>query len=147
MKHMGEAVDQVCRQEHQALSAQGDSSLAGTRFVWLCAREHLPSRYWEDYYGLKDSDRQTARAWAIKENLRCLWNYKTLRWAEPFWKRWYVWATHSRLEPLKKAARTFKDHLYGILTYFDHPITNAMTEGINSKIETVWNTACGYRNK
>jgi len=147
MKHMGEAVDTVRRQEHRALCAQGDTTLAGTRYVWLYARENLPSRYWEDYYALRDSDLKTARAWAIKENLRRLWSYRTLRGAEAFWKRWYFWATHSRLEPVKKVTKTLKSHLYGILSYFAHPITNAMSEGINSKIETLWKTACGYRNK
>lgn len=147
MKHMGEAVDAVRRQEHRALSAQGDTSLTGTRYLWLYASENVPSRYWEDYYALRHSDLKTARAWGIKENLRRLWDYKTLRWGEPFWKRWFFWATHSRLEPVKKAAWTFKNHLYGILNYFAHPITNAMSEGINSKIETLWKSACGYRNK
>jgi len=147
MQHMGEAVDTVRRQEHRTLAEQGDTTLAGTRYVWLYSRENLPSRYWSDFYALKDSDLKTARAWAIKENLRRLWNYQTLRWAEPFWKRWYFWATHSRLEPVRKVAKTLKDHLYGILSYFAHPITNAMSEGINSKIETLWKTACGYRNK
>jgi transposase len=147
MQHMGKAVDQVRRQEHRVLSEQGNDVLANTRYVWLYSRENLPSRYWEDFYALKDSDLKTARAWAIKENLRNLWNYKTLRWAEPFWKRWYFWATHSRLEPVKAAARTIKNHLYGILSYFEHPITNAMSEGINSKIATIWKAACGYRNK
>jgi transposase len=60
--------------------------------------------------------------------------YKTLRGAELFWKRWYFWASHSRLEPVRKVAKTLKTHLYGILNYFAHPITNAMTEGINSRI-------------
>jgi transposase len=147
MQHLGEAVDTVRRQEHRALTEQGDTTLAGTRYVWLYSRENLPSRYWHDFYALKDSDLKTARAWAIKENLRRLWTYQSLRWAEPFWKRWYFWATHSRLEPVKKVAKTLKEHLYGILSYFAHPITNAMSEGINSKIETLWKTACGYRNK
>jgi len=31
------------------------------------------------------------------------------------------------------------------LTYFKHPITNAVTEGLNSKIQTVKQMACGFR--
>lgn len=147
MKHMGEALDTVRRQENKALLARGDESLAGTRSVWLYAPENLPKRYWQDYYALGGSDLKTARAWAIKENLRRLWHDKTLRGAAPFWKRWYFWASHSRLEPVRKVAKTLKAHLYGILSYFAHPITNAMTEGINSRIETLWKTACGYRNE
>jgi transposase len=147
MKHMVEAVDAVRRHEHNTLLAQGNTMLTGTRYIWLYSRENLPSRYWEDFYALKNTDLKTARAWAIKESVRRLWDYKTLRWAEPYWKRWYFWATHSRLEPVKKAAKTFKNHLYGILNYFAHRITNAMTEGLNSKIDTIWNAARGFRNK
>jgi len=147
MQHMGEAVDTVRRREHRKLMEKGDTTLLGTRYVWLYSRENLPSRYWEDYYALRNSDLKTARAWAIKENLRRLWSYRTLRGAEPFWRRWYFWATHSRLEPVQKVAKSLKNHLYGILSYFTHPITNAMSEGINSKIETLWKAACGFRNK
>jgi transposase len=76
-----------------------------------------------------------------------MFSYLSAYGAEPYWKRWYFWATHSRLEPVKKVAKTFKNHLYGILNYFAHRITNAMTEGINSQIDTIWSAARGYRNK
>jgi len=148
MKHMNDAVDAVRREEHRRLLArQGRSSLTGTRYMWLYSKEQVPQRYWGTYYALRDSDLKTARAWAIKENLRRLWDYKTLRGAQPYWKRWYFWATHSRLEPVKKAAKTLKAHLYGIFNYFTHRITNAMTEGINSRIDELWAAGRGYRNK
>ena len=67
--------------------------------------------------------------------------------AEKYFKAWYFWATHSRLEPIIEAARTLKRHLPNLLTYFKHWITNATSEGINSKIQTVKLMACGYRNR
>ena len=48
---------------------------------------------------------------------------------------------------MKKIANTLKTHLYGVLTYSKHRITNATTEGINSQIETLRKAACGFRNK
>lgn len=51
------------------------------------------------------------------------------------------------MEPAKKVAKTLKNHLFGILSYFTHPISNAMSEGINSETETPWKVACGLRNK
>ncbi len=147
MKLMNEAVDKVRQQEHKMLSGKGKSILKGTKFIWLYAQENMPSSYLEDFRSLKSTDLKTARAWAIKENLRNLWWYRTEAWAEKFWKRWYSWAIRSRLAPVKKTARTLKDHLYGILSYCKHRITNAMTESINSKIETLRKSACGYRNK
>jgi transposase len=38
-------------------------------------------------------------------------------------------------------------HIGNILTYFKHRITNAVSEGINSKIQTVKKQAYGYRNR
>ncbi len=148
MGHMGEAVDRVRREEHQKLLAQhGESVLTGTRHLWLYSKEQIPRQYWGTYYALRDSDLKTARAWAIKENLRRLWDYKTLRGAQPYWKRWYLWATHSRLEPVKKVAKMLKGRLCGVMNYFRHRITNAMAEGVNSRIRALWTKARGYRNK
>jgi transposase len=44
------------------------------------------------------------------------------------------------------AAKLIARHLPNVLTYFTHRITNAMAEGLNSKIATVQKRACGYRN-
>jgi len=64
-----------------------------------------------------------------------------------YFKRWYFWATHSRLAPVIKAANTLKTHLDNIVTYARHRITNALGESINSKIEKVKRLACGFRNR
>ena len=64
-----------------------------------------------------------------------------------YFKRWYFWATHCRLEPIKKAAKTLNTHLDNIVTYAKHRITNALAEGINTKIERIKPIACGFRNR
>jgi transposase len=85
-------------------------------------------------------DLKTGRAWAIKEALRDLWDYRRAGWALRHWKRWYSWATHSRLKPVVRAARTIQGHLGNVLTYFDHRITNATSEGLNSRIQSIKKT-------
>jgi transposase len=47
------------------------------------------------------------------------------------------------LKPVKKVARMMHDHLENVMTYFDHRITNAVSEGLNSKIQTVKKTPTG----
>jgi transposase len=147
MSHMVDAVDKVRKKENKKLSKAEGNPLKSTRYVWLYSEENLPEKYWGVLKELKASDLKTARAWAIKENLRNLWRYKRKGWAEKFWKKWYFWATHSKLEPVKKAAKTFKDHLYGMLNFIKHNITNGSVEGMNSQIDYLWNGACGFRNK
>lgn len=145
MQHINKAVDTVRKQEHRALGKE--SLLTGTKYLWLYAKENLPDRHQATFRNLRAEDLKTGRAWAIKENIRHLWSYRSPTWAERYWRRWYFWATHSRLEPVKKAAKTLKDHLYGIMNFFRHRISNGPAEGINSRIETLWKSACGFRNK
>jgi transposase len=143
MKHMTEAVDTVRKQEQRLLHEQGDDSLKGTKYVWLFSEENLPEDWDEWLARLQALHLKTGRAWAIKESLRELWGYQRKGWALRHWKHWYFWATHSRLEPVVKVARMLHGHLDNVLTYFDHRITNATSEGLNSKIQTVKKTPTG----
>jgi transposase len=140
MAHMIKAVDQVRRREHRLLQGQGDQTLTGTRYLWLFSEENLPEDYEEWFELLRQMHLHTGRAWAIKEALRHLWDYQRLGWARRHWQEWYYWATHSRLKPIVKVAKMIKNHLSNVLTYFDHRITNATSEGLNSKIQTIKKT-------
>lgn len=146
MQHMGKAVDTVRKEEHRALRAQGDESLTGSKYLWLYSQENLPEQHIVRFEELRAADLKTGRAWAIKESLRRLWNYHRLGWAEKHWRQWYFWATHSRLKPVVKAARTVERHLHNVMTFFTHRITNAVSEGLNSKIQTIKKRAYGFRN-
>ena len=146
MGHMGKAVDTVRKREHRALKAVGDETLTRSKYLWLYAEENLPAKHKERFAQLKAGHLQTARAWAIKESLRDLWGYHRTGWAERHWKGWYFWATHSRLTPVIEAARTIQRHLPNVLTFFTHRVTNAVSEGLNSKIQTIKKMAYGFRN-
>ena len=143
MKQMNEAVDTVRKEENRLLMEDDFDILKGTKYLWLFAEENIPEKMVERFTFLKECNLKTARAWAIKESLRELWQYRRRGWAELFWKQWYYWATHSRLQPVKKVARMIKVHLPNVLTYFEHRITNAVSEGLNSKIQTVKKTPTG----
>jgi len=143
MQHMNEAVDAVRKEENRRLLEDDIDMLKGTKYLWLFAEENTPEKMAERFGWIRESNLKTARAWAIKETLRGLWSYNRKGWAERYWKEWYYWATHSRLEPVKKVARMIRNHLENVLTYFDHRITNAVSEGLNSKIQTVKKTPTG----
>jgi transposase len=146
MAHMTKAVDQVRRQENKVLRPTGDERLVGTKYMWLFGEENLPAKYQVDFEALRQSNLKTARAWAIKESLRGMWDCDELEQGQQWWKRWYFWATHSRLEPVNKVAEMVKRHIDGVMNYFLHPITNAVSEGLNSTIQLLKQQARGYRN-
>jgi len=151
LQHMNTAVDKVRRAEHRRLRAQGDDTLTGSKYVWLYGEENVPDHHQERFTDLtrrRSRKRlKTARAWSLKESLRDLWRCRSRVAAEEQWRFWYGWATRARLQPVLEVARMIKRHLPNVLTYFRHRITNAMSEGIASKIQALKKMANGFRNR
>jgi transposase len=145
-KYLGEAVDKVRRQEHRELMAQGDETLKGTRQLWLYNPQNFSAEQVEEFSALKDLHLKVARAWAAKEMFSTFWNYREKGWARRFFKDWFGWVSRSRLKPVMEVAQMLKRHLEHLLTYLKHPITNAVTEGLNSKIQSLKSAARGFRN-
>jgi len=146
MKQMNQAVDRVRLTEHRRISNWGCDLLKGTKHWWLYASENLPDRYRADFAQVKDRNLQTARAWAIKETLRRLWDYRSPTWAGKFFDRWFGWAKRSKLRPVKGVADMIKSRIDNVLSYCRLQVTNGVAEGLNSKIMTIKRKCCGFRN-
>lgn len=145
--HLGNAVDQIRRQEHRTLLAQGDERLKKSKYLWLTNPKNLNHRQRSAFQSLRNSELKAARAWAIKQLAMALWGYVSRGWAERMWKRWYSWAIRCRLEPMKKVARMIKRHWQGVINAATSNVTNASSEGMNSKIQAIKRKACGFRNR
>jgi transposase len=145
-KYLGEAVDKVRRAEHKELMAQGDETLKGTRQLWLYNPQNFSPDQAEEFSALKDLQLKVARAWAAKELFSKFWEYQEEGWARRFFKDWFGWVNRSRLKPVVEVAQMLKRHLDNLLTYLKHHITNAVTEGLNSKIQSLKAAARGFRS-
>lgn len=144
-KHLNEAVDTVRRQEHKVLKEAGDETLTGSKQLWLFHPENLNENQRLQFAPLRDAELKTARAWAIRENFRWFWEYTYAGNAKKFFQQWFGWASRSRLKPVIKVAKMIKNHLDRVLTWFRHHITNAASEGFNSRIQSIKSAARGFR--
>jgi transposase len=95
---------------------------------------------------LKNQDLKTGRAWALKENFRHFWNYIYASSAADFFVDGCAWAVRCRLPPMIEKAKMLNRHLPQLLSYFRHRITNAASEGFNSRIQAIKSAARGFRN-
>jgi transposase len=145
-KELNQAVDRVRRHEHRALQAQGRETLTKTKYLWLKNPANWTLHQRERFQSLRINTLKVGRAWSIKEAFAGFWDYRYPACAKRFFDRWYFWATHSRLEPVIRAAKTLKRHFSGLLAYTTHRITNAVAEGTNGKIQLLKANARGYRN-
>jgi transposase len=145
-KYLYEAVDQVRRKEKAQLQTQPSNPLTGTKYLWLKNPQNWTQTQRQSFESLPRLGTKVARAWQLKELFKEFWLCSDLLEAQSFFGRWYSWAIRSRLKPIKEVAKTIKTHLHNLLTYFFHPISNAMTEGFNSKIQNLKHAARGFRS-
>lgn len=147
MKMLNKAVDEVRRQEAAWGTGAERIALKQTRQMWLWGEENLPERHADRFETLKASTLKTARAWRLKEMWRTFKRCLDVDDAHAFFHKWYVLVMQSKLEAVKKVARTFKAHLAGIVSLFKYGFCNALAEGVNSRIQLLMQKSCGYRNR
>ena len=135
------AIDLVRRKEVRSVPF-----LKKSRYLWLKNRGKLTVSQQSDLDWLTRMDCRTSKAYQIKLTLQRLWIHTDRADAEVFLKRWYFWATHSRMEPVIEAARSIKRHWQGILQFVDSRITTGIVEGLNSKIKTAMKRAYGFKS-
>jgi transposase len=101
VKIINDAVDQVRRVEQK-----GQILLRGTRYLWLRNPANLSDRQRATLDSLPTRHLKTARAYQIRLAFQDLYQQPSAEAAAGFLKKWYFWATHSRLEPMIDAAHT-----------------------------------------
>ena len=136
------AVDQVRRYEaktHQGL-------LKGTKYLWLTNPKHWTPWQVDQYDALKERELNTGKAWAYQELFQEFYTCDQEEAGRNFFKKWYEDVIQSGLAPLIKVANTFQKYLSRIVSYLSYRITNAVAEGINSKIQQIKSAARGFRS-
>lgn len=142
VKILNEAVDKVRREESKSTDL-----LKGARYVFLKNKINLTKKQSKKLEELSISklNLKSVRALHIRENFQQIYNADTQDDFELLLKKWYFWATHSRLEPIKQAAYTIKRHYPGVLKWFESKINNGILEGLNSIIQACKSKARGYK--
>jgi transposase len=140
VKLINEAVDEVRRTEQKSRA-----ELKKSRYLWLKNPQNLSDRQRAQLDGLSSSNLKTGRAYRIRLAFQELYQQPASQ-AEAFLKKWYWWATHSRLTPIIDVARTVKRHWNGILRWFHTKIANGIMEAINSLVQAAKAKARGYRS-
>jgi len=141
MKIINEAVDRVRRAEQKE-----HPELVHSRYIWLKNPDKLTKKQTSklEKLTLKRVNLKTSRAYHIKLNFQEIFNQPPES-AEALLKKWFFWATHSRLQPIIDTAYTIKRHWNGVLQWFKSKINNGVLEGINSLIQASKARARGYR--
>jgi transposase len=143
VRHLLNAVDDVRKEEAKRLDSD---LLKKTRYIWLKNPWNLTEIQKTKLSDLEKINLKVNRAYILKEAFRRFWDYSYPAWAKKYLDRWFWWATHSRLEPIRKFAWMIRRHQDDILNYFKVRIDNGAVEGLNNKAKSISHRAYGYRS-
>lgn len=150
VKLMNECLIEVRRSLFHELEHLMDKKiLKGTRWLLLKNPENLdksrnePQRLQEAL----NLNEPLMTAYYLKEDLRQFWSQPDKETAEIAIQSWIDRATSTGIGPLMKVARTIAAYRFGILAWYDHPISSGPMEGTNNKIKVMKRQAYGFRDQ
>jgi transposase len=141
MKLIGEAVDEVRRQEVKEYP-----ELKKTRYVWLKNPSNLTARQAEMLEALRNANLKTAEAYRMRVTLQDFYEQANPGAAKLFLQEWIAMVLASGIEPMAKVAQTLQAHTEGVLRWFRSGLSNGFLEGLNSLVKAAKAKARGYRN-
>jgi transposase len=144
--HVVQALNKA-RDEVRRAEQKQNPLLKQSRYVWLKNPENLTAEQKKKLETLRFENLKTAKVYQMKLTFQDIYrNVIEPEAAEAAIKKWLSWAVRSRLEPIKRFAKTVKNHWGGILRYFKSRLTSGAMEGINSRIQEIKRRARGFRN-
>jgi len=148
MQQFGKALDEIRAEEAKKLVKDGyEPVLKKSRWCLLKRPENLTDKQTVKLKELLKYNLKTMRAYLQREDFQRLWEYKSATWAGKFLDEWTRRVMRSRLEPMKKVARTLRNHQPLILNWFRArgAISSGAVEGLNNKVKLVTRKSYGFR--
>ena len=145
--NLSKALDQVRAEEAKKLSKQGWDILKRSRWLLLRRRKRLTGKQRFKLRQILQWDLRTVRAYLLVEGLQAMWEFRSPRHAGKFLDAWCRQAMRSRLEPVKKVARSLREHRELIVNWFraKKRYNAGIVEGLNLQVKLRFRKAFGFR--
>lgn len=145
---LNKAIDEVRASEAKRMERDGyEPLLKHSRWCLLKNPSNLTDKQDEKLGDLLQYNLKTVRAYLLKEQFQLLWDYVYPASAGKFIDRWCTSTMRSKIEPMKKIARTIRAHRELILNWFRArgTISGGSVEGLNNKLKVTVRRAYGFR--
>lgn len=127
----------------------GKDVLKGIRWLLLKHPEDLDHEH-DEHKRLHDAlvlNQPLALAYYMTDEFRRFWEMPDKDAAARFLDRWIERAKATDVAVLRQLGRSMENHRYGLLAWYDFPISTGPLEGTNNKIKTLQRQAYGYRDQ
>jgi len=145
---LNKAIDEVRAGEHRQMQKDGyEPVLKNSRWCLLKRGENLSKKQEAKLKDLLQYNLRSVRAYLLKEDFNGFWEYVSPAWAEKFLDRWCTRVMRSKIEPMKKVAKTIRNHKPLILNWFKakKAFSSGVVEGLNNKAKVTTRNSYGFR--
>jgi transposase len=142
------AIDEIRAGEARQLIKDGyEPVLKKSRWCLLKRPENLTDTQRIKLRDVLRYNLKSVRAYLFKEYFQRFWEYDSPTWAGKFLDQWCSDIMRSRIDPLKKFARTLRNHRELLLNYFRarKAFSSGIVEGLNNKAKVTMRKAYGFR--
>jgi len=147
VKLMNEKLDEVRRRLWREAEGLMKQTVKGTRYLLLMRRDRLGEEQLPKLAAALAANEPLWKGYVIKEMMRLIWEQPTRSKMAAYVREWCLLAAGSGVGPIMRMAKTVAAHLSGIVSWWDHPISNGRMEGINNKIKTMLRQHYGLRDE
>lgn len=149
IKHLGEALDEIRKQEYARLTGKDRRYIKGQKWVLLSNRENLTLDGKASLKALLKANKRLQTAYLLKETFGQLWSYQTEGWARRFFENWKAALKWRRLRPYENFVKLIERHWDGIAAYSkpENKVPLGFVEGLNNKIRVIQRRAYGLRDE
>lgn len=144
IKKVNEAVDTIRKQEFAKAAEEERIQMKRKRFIILKRGKNLTEEQQEKLQDIMENNERLYKAYLLKEQISDIFDGDGYPAAMQRIERWKENVNASGLTQFKSVLKTFKRYGYGIRNYFIHQITNAGSEGFNTKINIIRRKAYGF---
>ncbi len=150
MQKMSKAIDKVRAEEVKQLKENGyEPLLTGSRWLLLKRPENLSEKQAVKLSELLQYNLKSVRSHLMKEDFQIFWTYTYPAWAGKFLDMWCTRAMRSKIEPMKKMAKTLRNKRELLLNWFraDGALSSGVVEGFNNKLKLITRKSYGFRTQ
>jgi len=150
MAKMNKAIDEVRAAEAKRLERDGyEPVLKHSRWCLLKREENLTEKQAVKLSELLRYNLQSVRSRLMREDFQQFWEYFYPACAAKFLDEWCTRTMRSKIEPMKKIAKTLRRHRDLILNWFraEGAVSAGIAEGLNNKAKLTMRKAYGFRTE
>jgi transposase len=150
MAKMNRAIDEVRAAESKQLKQDGyEPILKHSRWCLLKRPDNMTQKQTVKLRELLKYNLKSVRAYLQREDFQRFWEYRSADWARKFLREWCTRTMRSQLEPMKKIARSLRQHEELILNWFHAKgeISAGVVEGLNNKAKLTMRKSFGFRSE